>query len=749
MKNFDLSRKIHLFGIFTLLWLFAGFSLSAQQIITEHSSGTSDESITYPRNLDQNSYTKVLVENGNKVFLKNQPLTQNRPQNENATNDVSLNINFVFDDSQFYASSVMIYDETGYMQTWTYQNFTNPLVVDVPVGTYDIITEFQPLNDSGKSHILIKEQENIQGNSNIQINIANAINYVSTTAYDENGEILEPNAGFVGHIFFDRTLYFNPTDLITINDNYFLIDPFGGQDPDWNFYINDVSDRYSIIQTLVGIGYDQGDYFTKFETIAGIEDAVSLANNPTDWSHHSEIFQTSQVGDDDVSKAFFFASTYNGLLISGWGHGTGPINPGEEPFNAFINNSLNGDPADFLVIPAMVDHFVYYGPTQGGESYFIKGNPVFSDGNGGVLYGSGDVSFNTHSSPFLADDYYLMDTNKVKLLPFHPRFSFDNATTPSIILGNNVPITVSGFTLNPTTLKLANKGRYGENRETDYFAMDIEVKQNGSVIFSGSYEDFGSFNLPSNGPIEIVVTNANTLVEGLQGINTTTINYNASENDAPPTLQHLQFRDSDDQATCILDSNVGATVRLAAGDFTYTNIDGSSGYYTYEPGNNVALSYSIYNQNDWSELEITEYPEYFQIPAFGDYYEASLEAIRSIDHNVWYDLKVICTDAAGNTQEQVISPAFKIKQSLGIEDIVESNFVVYPNPFSDQLNIVLSENLSGNYTFKVSDMIGRTVYTDNQNEKSFSWNTSVLSKGVYILSIENNGKAVVKKVIKK
>ena len=137
MKNFDLSRKIHLFGIFTLLWLFAGFSLSAQQIITEHSSGESDESITYPRNLDQNSYTKVLVENGNKVFLKNQPLTQNRPQNENATNDVSLNINFVFDDSQFYASSVMIYDETGYMQTWTYQNFTNPLVVDVPVGTYE------------------------------------------------------------------------------------------------------------------------------------------------------------------------------------------------------------------------------------------------------------------------------------------------------------------------------------------------------------------------------------------------------------------------------------------------------------------------------------------------------------------------------------------------------------------------------------------------------------------------------------
>lgn len=103
-------------------------------------------------------------------------------------------------------------------------------------------------------------------------------------------------------------------------------------------------------------------------------------------------------------------------------------------------------------------------------------------------------------------------------------------------------------------------------------------------------------------------------------------------------------------------------------------------------------------------------------------------------------------NTAGNKQEQVISPAFKINHSLGIEDIVESNFVVYPNPFTDQLNITLPENVS--YTFKVTDLLGRTVYSIIQSEKSFSWNSSFLSEGVYILSIENIGNATTKKVIK-
>ena len=753
MKKFHFSRKIHFSEIIVLLLLLNGFPLSAQQMFTEHTSGTVDGSITYERQFDIQSYTKILAENGNKVFLKNQTPGENTPQGANATNDdVALSIHLVFDESQFYVSAVLIFDESGYMQVANW-NGTNPIVASVPDGTYDIVTEFQPLNSS-KSHIVVKEQQSIQGNTTLQLNSTDASNYVSITTYNEDGEVLEPESGLGGSISFDRYLYFNPKDFVVIGDNYSENDPFGGQDPAWNFYISDVSSRYSIIQALIGVGFEQGNYYNKFETLSGIEGPVSVQNNPADWSYHTEMFHPTQLASSTVAPAYLAASTFNGRLLFGWRVSAGgSINPGDEPFRGFLNNPLDGDPADLLVIPAIVDKTVMLNPTMGVTFYFTKGNSTFSDGNGGVLYGSGDVSRNSHSTlldniPYLGDDYYLLDNGETKPLPAHPRFTFDGTTTPSVTLGDNVPITVTGFEMNPNSFKTLNRGRYGETRESDYLATQILVKQNETVIYSGTYEDFESFNLPSTGQFEIALTNSNTSVEGLQGTNTTTITYDRDKGDAPPTLNHLQFRDSDDRATDVFDSAEGATVRLAAGDFEYSMIDGLTGYYAYEEGNTVTLSYSVYNQNDWTELALTEYPEYFQAQAFGDYYEASLDGVGTETGNIWYDVKVMCTDAGGNTQEQVISPAFKISSPLGIRDISESNISTYPNPFSDQINFVIPENVIGNYIFNVTDLTGRTVYSNIQSDKVFSWNSSSLTQGVYIISIENNGTTTAKKMIK-
>lgn len=752
MKKLYFSTTPNLFGIIALLLFFSGFSLSAQQMFTEHNSNTLDNNVKYERQFDATDYSKILDENGNKVFLKKLNFIQSTSQGENATNG-ALSINLIFDSSQYYVSSVLIFNESGYMRTANW-NGTNPMVVNVPDGIYDIMTEFQPLN-SGKSRIVIKELQSVQGSTTVQLNTADAVNYVSITTYNENGEILEPEDGVGGSIYFARHLYFNPANLVTIGDFYSETDPFGGAGPAWNFYINNVSNRYSIIQTLMGVRYDQGNYFNKYETITGVGGNVSIENNPADWSYHSELFQPTKLGDSQVAPAFFAASTFNGNLIIGWTVSAGGvIDPGDAPFRAFLNNPIDSDSADLLVIPGIIDRYVSYSPTTGGISYLTKGNTVFSDGNGGVLYGSGDVSPNSHIGmldyvPLLGNDYYVMNNNEVKLLPFHPRFSFDNTTTPSVILGDNVPIIVAGFNAVANSFLVTNKGRYGETRESDFLATQIEVTRNENVIFSGTYEDFKYFNLPTTGQFEIVLTNANTLVDGLDGTNTTTITYNADEDDAPPTLQHLQFRNADNQVSSIFDSAQGATLRLAAGDFNYTMIDGARGYYTYEEGNNVALAYSLYNQNDWTALELTQHPEYFQMQAFGDYYEASLDGIGNDVGNVWYDVKVTCTDAGGNIQEQIISPAFKINEALGTQDIVESNFSVYPNPFSEQLNVILPENVTGNYIFRITDLTGRTIYSKNQSDTSFGWNSSFLAQGIYILSVENNGRAISKKVIKR
>ena len=745
MKKFYFTRKVHFTGILTLLLLFVGYSIAAQPLMAEQNPASLNDLTTLKWYGSENTYSQLSEENGCELILKTPTQYHRMQQRDNRRANVTMTLNFIFDETQFYVTSVLIYDESGYLHVTTDQNFTNPLVVSLPNGTYDIVTKFKALS-SGTSHdhYVIKEQQNIQTNTTIQINTADANNYVAISAFDENGDLLLDIDG--GFITFQRFFYFNPINKVTTSDFLSEDAPVGGADPEHNFYINNLSSRYSIIQFLKTSSISQPNYFTKFQTLTGIDNAVSLQNDPTAWSYHEENFQPSKVALSEVFQAHFVASTFNGNLLVGWMLSAGGlIEPGDADFRGFINNHVDGDPADLIVIPAIIDRFVPFSPTTGGIDYFTKGNPVFSDGNGGVIYGSGDVS---GAGAFPSDDYYVVNNGEVQLLPLHPRFSFDDATTPSPVLANNVPIIVTSFKATPYKFNSLYRGRYGETRESDYLATNIVVKQNGNIIFSGSYEDFTTFHFPQGGQFEIVFTNTNTLVAGLQGRNTTTITYNGDENDVPPTLQHLQFRDADDQVTSVFESSQGATVRLAAGDFIYNATGGPRGYYTYNEGNNVTLSYSIHDQNTWTELGLIKDPTYFQMPAFGDYYEASLTGVGSQNSNVWYDVKVICTDSAGNTQQQIISPAFKINEPLSIQDIAVTNFVVYPNPFTEHLNVKLPQTVMGNYIIKVTDLSGRTVYTKNQSEKSFSWDGSFLSQGVYMLSIEYNGTAITKKLIK-
>lgn len=741
MKNFYFQAKAGLWGLLCFLLFFPATSLNAQEIFTEHFSPDQIGSTKFQPTFDLNNYTKTSGKNGDQIFIKNENSLPNSSENKTQLREGNLNINFNYDATEYYISSVLVFNEAGYRYAADYYSITNPLVLNVAAGTYDIITEFSPLN-SGQSHLVIKEQENVQTNSTVQVNPNEAVNHFSITAYNEDGDLFP--AGVLGYFSFQRSLYYSPTDFLAIGDYYFTT-PVDGQEPEWNFYINNVSNRYSFIQSLIGAGFPQGTYFTKFKTIMGVNNDVSIANNPAEWSHHTQKFLSTKFSNS-LAPTNFTATTYKGKLLNGWRSSAGgEISPGNDPFRGYVSNRLDGDLADLIVIPGIVDSYRSYSPTTGGVEFLMKGNPIYSDGTGKILYGSGDVSFNSHSNPlyatfpYLSDDYYRLGNGETVLFPFHPKFSFDNLTSPSVVLGNNVPIKVTGFENNK--LKIADKGRYGETRETDFLATQLVIKQDGSTTYSGSLEGY-KINLPFSGLVELTLTNSNTLIEGLTGTNTTTISYEG--NNYPPTLQHLQFRNSTDEVTNIFDSTVGANLRIAAGDFKYNN-----GYFTYEDGNNVMVSYSKYNQNNWTNLEVTKYPEFFQMPAFGDYYEGSLSGIPNESENVWYDLKVISTDANGSKQEQIISPAFKVNGNLAVGNSSKSNLMVYPNPFNEEIHIKIPEEIEGNYTIKILDISGRIIYQKNQHEKSVIFNGSTLTKGLYILSIENEGNTIVKKIIKK
>ena len=141
MKKFYFQGKIYLIKILSVLILFLATSISAQEIITEHTSKNVEANLKYKPSFDQNNYKKGLDKNDSKVFLKKADPNQTA-NNENAKANASLTFNFTYDTNEYFISSFLVFSEAGYKFAGDYNNVTNPLVLNVPTGSYDIITEF-------------------------------------------------------------------------------------------------------------------------------------------------------------------------------------------------------------------------------------------------------------------------------------------------------------------------------------------------------------------------------------------------------------------------------------------------------------------------------------------------------------------------------------------------------------------------------------------------------------------------------
>ncbi len=72
-------------------------------------------------------------------------------------------------------------------------------------------------------------------------------------------------------------------------------------------------------------------------------------------------------------------------------------------------------------------------------------------------------------------------------------------------------------------------------------------------------------------------------------------------------------------------------------------------------------------------------------------------------------------------------------------------FQIYPNPASDELNIVFDN--PENVKVTMTDMSGKQIYSKSFNEKKIRINTAQIPKGTYILSVETNLKKHTQKII--
>lgn len=79
----------------------------------------------------------------------------------------------------------------------------------------------------------------------------------------------------------------------------------------------------------------------------------------------------------------------------------------------------------------------------------------------------------------------------------------------------------------------------------------------------------------------------------------------------------------------------------------------------------------------------------------------------------------------------------------------EKVFSVYPNPFSKNLTVEISNFEGEEVKIQIQSILGKIVFKSNLNKSNQKINLSNLKKGIYIMLIETDNKNFTKKLIKK
>jgi hypothetical protein len=86
-----------------------------------------------------------------------------------------------------------------------------------------------------------------------------------------------------------------------------------------------------------------------------------------------------------------------------------------------------------------------------------------------------------------------------------------------------------------------------------------------------------------------------------------------------------------------------------------------------------------------------------------------------------------------------------------VDKPVENDFIAYPNPAHDMINILYNSLSSENLSARIFDVIGRTVRSSNvdvtEGENKFSFDLSDLTKGIYFIELNNGVDRSIKKII--
>lgn len=575
-----------------------------------------------------------------------------------------------------------------------YERVGNGYIV-VPKGIYDVVANYVSA-DVSRQYTVIHEQVEINNDTTIAINPAEATVHIQfephlpngekcypeTRHLDENGRLTVVNEGNVGYANFSSYVMHRNGTMVTGTSSIWAYILTGKQDWDYthfqDIHINEVSDRFKFCcnMNFSDYNYSNNFYTIEFE-VSSCKDTI-VANQAEDYLLYEKCdFKQTPYGAENRPglNSGVRVDIYNEKTPGRFGgvdtyYTGGNWTLGEnEPIKYFICNSYEDTtPFTKFLFARVGDMPAPWDPESTNlciiDMPVVLQNGQFFHANLGLFaFGEQDYC----PAPDTHDGYSYYHPWTEWVAPFS--YPIEKMKTVS---GNSCPILVpamnSRLDVNNNVAKTLfcggySIGRNGELRETDMVASHTSVKVDGAMFAeaNGVFPYNWTETADNQGIVDITVTDENVDVDGLAGKNITITHFDlAKEDNIAPTLKMLDFRDAEDNVIDRFAAADEGKLQFYCGDFNAELIDRVNLQY-FECNNlaNVEVSYSPYQAEEWSTLDVNEITEFYS-DYMGFFFTGSLAPVNSPSENGWFDLKFRLVDEAGNWQEQTLSPAFRI-----------------------------------------------------------------------------------------
>ena len=669
--------------------------------------------------LDQQNYRKV--ERENKTIL-----SYNKPvQRKESTSDGAL-VHFVleYDKDNVYEIKLFMFHDQQYYGTY-YGEEGDDFTMSLPKGEWD----FCLCIDNTKTlrlEFVIQDLVQIDDDMELTFSEEQATNHIAikelmpdgkemtftTYRQNEQSDIEVVSRGDADELFYSSYTIYKPTGIFYTNWGFAYNFEGSAMIKDFGWWVSpSKSDRFVFCRNEVATEGSQYEYGIRSgnrmyvnQFVTDKTETVTLSNNPSDYIYSENQFIQSKAGkayESPIYPVAFFGIDlnliFNDIHVAAIAERPAYLmdeNGILKIYNGAVRATVSDLSLELRAVPSFTDNW-QPNPWGGKEPRCIYGLATSRiDGkttylNVGIANGS--YTFN-------------LDTNQGLKHIANPAFSY-SPEQKVLAYGSNCPILTFGkyeYDAEWGHFLIAvpfYTGRYGEYRETDIVALEETIKVDGEQV-AGSYDEYQQLQgqwigegIPT-GVFDISLINKNVEVDGLDGKNEATIHFDMGADDREaPTLQMLWFKDKDDKIIDRFAKAEDGTLEFAGGDFNFHFVNEGS-YWFDIAEQTVSVSYSPYCKNEWAALEVEEIPENYFAPAFGYFYRGSLKDVEGQGEKGWFDLKIRLEDEAGNWQEQVISPAFRI------DDLVDTGI--------SQLTIDNGQlTISGNET--VYDVMGRRV----------------------------------------